>query len=62
MKAYMENFTMYLQQLEKQQAIQIIDEIGDSEQKAELYKRVFGDCCKELQTTVIHNDFDNANV
>lgn len=56
MKAYMENFTLYLQQLEKQQAMEIIDAIEHPNEKADLYKRVFGDCCKELQTTVFHHD------
>jgi hypothetical protein len=59
MKAYMENFTLYLQQLEKQQAMEVIDSIENPNEKADLYKRVFGDCCKELQTIVFHQDAIN---
>jgi hypothetical protein len=42
--------------LEKQQAMEIIDKIEEPQQKADLYKRVFGDCCKEIQTNFYHDN------
>ena len=48
----MENFTLYLQQLEKQQAMEVIDAIDDPMAKVDLYNRVFGDCCKDPQTII----------
>ena len=45
MKAYLENFMLYLEQLEKTQAMEVIDQIEDPQLKGELYQKVLGTCC-----------------
>ena len=44
-KTVLENLAIYLQHLEKQQAITILDSIDDPELKAKLYPKVFDGCC-----------------
>lgn len=53
-KARLENRLMEMEIKMRQQAIEIISQIKDPERKAELYKKVWGECCDVPQTTVIN--------
>lgn len=53
-KAQLENRALELENARKLQAMEIINLLDDPVQKAELYKRVFGDCCDVPQTQIIN--------
>jgi hypothetical protein len=50
-----------LENQEKQQALEIINTIGDPTQKATLYKKVFTDCCDVAQSGCGCNENSNPN-
>ncbi|MBQ4442957.1 MAG: hypothetical protein II899_12800 [Bacteroidales bacterium] len=43
-----------LKNLELLQKLEIVEGITEAEQKAELYKKVFGECCDCPQTQIIN--------
>lgn len=49
-KAQLENRRLELENMRMEQAMQLLDLIPDPAQRAELYKKIFGDCCAVPQS------------
>jgi hypothetical protein len=49
-KAQLKNRRLELENMRMEQAIQLLDLIPDPAQRAELYKKIFGDCCNVPQS------------
>ena len=46
MKAYLESYQLYLDGIQRQQTMEVVNGIEDKTKRAELYKKVMGDCCE----------------